>query len=177
MPENVSIAYRGANYAIGQGPQFYGIWHAAATQSQPLEWWPLTPEGWSGAWGRFASIEVPGTIAPVTSQQPVMQQISTQQGPAAASPSGSAPSGSAPGGPATAELATAGATTAEPAMGVPAAAGLAAAGSAPEPAAVARGSRVAAGVLGLGVVLGIAGLFPAYVAGASLASSDRKSVV
>jgi len=61
----VSIAYRGANYAIGQGPQFYGIWHAAAPQSAPLEWWPLTPEGWRGAWSRFASIEVPSTITPV----------------------------------------------------------------------------------------------------------------
>jgi hypothetical protein len=61
-------------------------------------------------------------------------------------------------------------------MGVQAAAGLAAAGSASDPAAVARGSRIAAGVLGLGVVLGIAGLFPAYVAGASLASSPSDVV-
>ena len=67
MPENVSIAYRGANFAIGQGPHFYGIWHATAPQSAPIEWWPMTPDGWSGAWMRFASIEVPGTIAPVTS--------------------------------------------------------------------------------------------------------------
>jgi len=66
VPEHVSIAYRGANYAIGQGPQFYGIWPASSPQAQPLEWWPLTPEGWTAAWMRFASIEVPGTIAPVT---------------------------------------------------------------------------------------------------------------
>jgi hypothetical protein len=66
VPENVSIAYRGANYAIGQGPQFYGIWHAAAPQGAPLEWWPLTPEGWTAGWSRFASVEVPGTIVPVT---------------------------------------------------------------------------------------------------------------
>ena len=125
MPENVSIAYRGAHYAIGQGPQFYGIWHAAAPQSQPVEWWPRTPEGWSGAWSRFASIEVPGTIAPVTHQQPVTQQ----------------------------------------------AAGPATGGPTPDPAAVARGSRIAAGLVGLGVALGIAGLFPGYVAGASLASA------
>jgi hypothetical protein len=62
----MSIAYRGASYAIGQGPQFYGIWHATAPQGAPLEWWPLTPEGWTGAWSRFASIEVPGTIAPAS---------------------------------------------------------------------------------------------------------------
>ena len=70
MPENMSIAYRGANYAIGQGPQFYGIWHATAPQGAPLEWWPLTPEGWTGAWSRFASIEVPGTIAPASMNPP-----------------------------------------------------------------------------------------------------------
>jgi hypothetical protein len=127
VPENVSIAYRGANYAIGQGPQFYGIWHAAAPQSQPVEWWPLTPDGWSGAWSRFASIEVPGTIAPVT------QQILTQPG-------------AAPAGPASVS------------------------------ATVTRSARIAAGFVGLGVVLGIAGLFPAYVAGASLAS-QASSVV
>lgn len=69
MPEHVSIAYRGANYAIGQGPQFYGIWYAASPQAQPLEWWPLTPEGWTAAWMRFASIEMPGTITPVTAAQ------------------------------------------------------------------------------------------------------------
>jgi hypothetical protein len=131
VPESVSIAYRGANYAIGQGPQFYGIWHAAAPQSPPLEWWPLTPEGWSGAWARFASIEVPGSIAPVTQQlvyqQPVYQQPALQQ------------------------------------------AGIAAAAP-PDSARVVRTSRIAAVVIALGVVLGVAGLFPDYVAGASLAS-------
>jgi hypothetical protein len=138
VPENVSIAYRGANYAIGQGPQFYGIWHAAAPQSPPLEWWPLTSEGWSGAWSRFASIEAPGTIAPVT-QQPITQQPMT------------AGSGAQ----------------------VPAAVATAAG---PDPARVTRSSRIAAAVLGLGVVLGIAGLFPAYVAGASLASQPSELV-
>ena len=59
------ISHRGAKYAIGQGPQFYGIWDVAALQSQPLEWWHKTPEGWAAAWTRFASAEVPGTIAPV----------------------------------------------------------------------------------------------------------------
>ena len=43
-------------------------------------------------------------------------------------------------------------------------------GPAPDPAAVTGASRIAAGVVGLGVVLGVAGLFPTYVAGASLAS-------
>ena len=134
MPENVSIAYRGANYAIGQGPQFYGIWHVVALESAPMEWWPLTPEGWSGAWSRFASIEVPGTIAPVTQQQ---------AGFAAARIDAPAAVASAP---------------------------------ARDPARETRTSRLAAAVLGVGVVLGIAGLFPSYVAGASLASQSSDLV-
>jgi len=69
VPENVRISYRGANYAIGQGPHFYGIWHAASLEAQPLEWWPQTPQGWAGAWARFTSVEVPGTIAPVAVAQ------------------------------------------------------------------------------------------------------------
>jgi hypothetical protein len=82
VPEHVSIAYRGANYAIGQGLQFYGVWHAASPQAQPLEWWPLTPDGWTAAWMRFVSIEVPGTIVPVSAPQAA----------AATSPAATAPS-------------------------------------------------------------------------------------
>jgi hypothetical protein len=156
VPENVSIAYRGAHYAIGQGPQFYGIWHAAAPQSQPVEWWPLTPDGWSGAWARFASIEAPGTISPVT------QQILTQ--PAAAT------------SPATDGPATDGPATDGPATDGPATAGPATAGAAPGSATLTRSARIPAGLLGLGVLLGIAGLFPAYVAGASLASQPADVV-
>jgi hypothetical protein len=153
VPENVSIAYRGANYAIGQGPQFYGIWHAAALQSPPMEWWPLTPEGWSGAWSRFASIEVAGTIAPVT-QQPVTQQ-SVPQPPVTQLPATQQPM-----------MLGAGAE----ALGIPAAEAEA------NPARVTRTSRIAAAVVGLGVVLGIVGLFPNYVAGASLASQPSDLV-
>ena len=144
MPENVSVAYRGANYAIGQGPQFYGIWHAAAPQAPPLEWWPLTPEGWTGAWARFASIEVPGTIAPVT-QQPVFQQPVTQPQATTAGTASQAP---------TALVTMPGS----------------------DPAHATRSSRIAAAILGLGVVLGIVGLFPSYVAGASLASQGSNLV-
>ena len=158
MPENVSIAYRGANYAIGQGPQFYGIWHAAASQSQPLEWWPLTPEGWTGAWYRFASIEVPGTIAPVT-------------GPAAASPAAPA-----------AEPATAAApapTAAQPADTVHEQGFVPAAQTveqAPNPVNLKRTSRIAALLLAGGVALGVVGLFPTYINGASLASQPSEVV-
>jgi hypothetical protein len=62
--DKVSIAYRGARYEIGRGPDFYGIWAAGAARSQPLERWPETTEGWSAAWARFTGIEAPGTIAP-----------------------------------------------------------------------------------------------------------------
>lgn len=66
MRENVIIAYRGTNYELGQWPQGYGIWTSGASHSQPNEWWPGTPEGWSAAWYRFVAIEVPGTIVQVS---------------------------------------------------------------------------------------------------------------
>jgi hypothetical protein len=79
VPGNVMISHRGAKYAIGQGPQFYGIWDVTALQSQPLEWWHKTPEGWAAAWTRFASAEVPGTIAPA-SQPPVEAAAAASRG-------------------------------------------------------------------------------------------------
>jgi hypothetical protein len=63
--EDVTISYRGAGYEIGRGPSFYGIWAAGAPRSQPAEWWPETPQGWSAAWSRFVQIEAPGTIVAV----------------------------------------------------------------------------------------------------------------
>jgi hypothetical protein len=115
--ENVNIAYRGANYEIGQGPQGYGIWTAGAQQAQPWEWWPATPQGWSAAWSRFAAIEAPGTIVPVT----------------------------------------------EPA-------------AVAAPAAGGRNQVIGGALLAIGVVLGIAGLFPGYLGGASLASATANLV-
>jgi hypothetical protein len=184
VPENVSIAYRGANYAIGQGPQFYGIWHAAAAQNAPLEWWPLTPEGWTGAWSRFASVEVPGTIAPAG---------------AAPAPAGPTP---APAGMTTATA------EASPATGTPAPseaaqpmAAVASSASVPQaaddvdpqygaidpqygqvverlasPARTTRNSRIAVALLAAGVLLGIIGLFPTYYAGVSLAAQSAEIV-
>ena len=201
MPENVSIAYRGANYAIGQGPQFYGIWHAAAPQNAPLEWWPLTPEGWTGAWSRFASIEVPGTIAPAgaasasvqASRAPARETAAAETTPAAAGVTSAAAETS----PATG--------TSVPSDGAESLAAVAsspsgpdAAGGAPDAdddaidpqygavdlgygqvverpvsrARMTRNSRIAAGLLVAGVVLGVIGLFPAYYAGVSLAAQS-----
>jgi hypothetical protein len=117
MSENVTITYRGAGYELGRGPHYYGIWAAGAPRSQPLEWWPESPEGWNGAWSRFTGIEQPGTIVPV------VQSARTGTSTAAA--------GDSPG---------------------------------------KRLSLVAGGLLVLGVVAGIVGLFPQYNDGASLAS-------
>ena len=108
MFDKVTITYRGAKYEIGRGWDFYGIWMTGAPRTQPLERWPETPEGWSAAWTRFASIEAPGTIVPAGRRAgPVLS------GKAAA--------------------------------------------------------FTAAALLGVGVVLGVAGLFPAYLGGSSLA--------
>ena len=175
MPENVSIAYRGANYAIGQAPRFYGIWHAAAPQSAPLEWWPLTPEGWTAAWARFASIEVPGTIAPVAGAYPAAASASAgpQLAAGATDPAATGPTGTAP-------ASTAPASTApdpqnpdpdyvDPQYGQvverPA-----------KPASTAGSSRLGAMLIAAGVVLGVIGLFPAYVDGSSLASASAELV-
>jgi hypothetical protein len=130
VPEHVSIAYRGANYAIGQGPQFYGIWYAALPQAQPLEWWPLTPDGWTAAWMRFASIEVPGTITPVTALQAATAQAA----------------------PPTASVAPT------------------------DPAKATWRARSAAALLAVGIALGVIGLFPDYVGGASVASQPSNLV-
>ena len=92
MRENVTISYRGAGYEIGRAEHFYGIWAASSSQSQPLEWWPATAEGWSGAWSRFTALEAPGTITPVG---PVAQPVAASGLPGSGPP-GSGPPGSAP---------------------------------------------------------------------------------
>jgi hypothetical protein len=115
LRENVTISYRGKAYEIGRGEHFFGIWAVGSPQSQPLEWWPDTPEGWSGAWARFTSVEAPGSIAPV--------------------------------------------------------------GHSPAPAARLAPSVIASvALLVIGVVAGIAGLFPSYLSGASLASAADELV-
>lgn len=66
---DVTISYRGAGYEIGRARGFYGIWAAGAPRSQPLAWWPETPEGWAAAWSRFTAVETPGTIVTVSRYQ------------------------------------------------------------------------------------------------------------
>jgi hypothetical protein len=153
--ENVTISYRGAGYEIGRGEHFYGIWAASSSQPQPLEWWPATPEGWAAAWARFTAIETPGTIAPVGQ---------------AAGPGAGAVPGAVPG---------AGAVAAGPGLAGPVSGDVISSG--PSGAAGLlfgrdRGAVLAAALLAAGVVVGIAGLFPAYLSGASLAQQPDQIV-
>jgi hypothetical protein len=189
--ENVIISYRGANYELGQWPYGYGIWGAATPQPQPLEGWPATPEGWSAAWYRFAAMEAPGTIVPVSqpsaapsepffgpqtglaaddqvtfgkpelSEEVNGQPADSQPGPGqvaySQAPFGQAPYGRAAYGQVSYGQPTSGLT----AFGRPAAA----------PTVIApRRGQLAAALLAVGVVVGIIGLFPAYLGGSSLAS-------
>jgi hypothetical protein len=68
VADNVVISHRGAAYEIGRGRSYYGIWPAGAPHTQPAEWWPPTPAGWSGAWSRFTRLEAPGAIVPVRAE-------------------------------------------------------------------------------------------------------------
>jgi hypothetical protein len=147
VPDYVSISYRGATYALGQAPQFYGIWYAAAPQGQPIEQWPLTPEGWTAAWSRFASVEVPGTITPVTAAP--VAPMTGPAGPVAG-----------PGGQAAAGPQQVGGTVPWDAR------------ADADPAAAKRNARIAAALVGVGLVLGLIGLFPAYIGSPSLASQS-----
>jgi hypothetical protein len=113
--ENVTISYRGANYEIGRGDNFYGIWVADAPDPQPSEQWPETPAGWHGAWTRFTGIEAVGTIVAVS--QGGTRTVAARQS-----------------------------------------------------------TMVGAGLLGLGVALGIVGLFPDYLGGKSLVQQPAEVV-
>ena len=123
MLDRVRIGYRGAEYEIGRGSDYYGIWKAGASRTQPLEWWPGTSEGWSAAWTRFTGLEAADAIAPV-SRNTARRVVSGGAG---------AGDGRVPG----------------PVTGT--------------------GRAVSAGLLALGVIMGLVGLFPDYVGGSSLA--------
>ena len=140
MRDNVTIAYRGAKFELGRGSNFFGIWAAGASRSQPLEWWPDTPEGWAAAWARFTEIETPGTIAPAGQQAAYAGQ--------GAFPGGQSAFAAGPGG-------------------IPAG---------PRAAGTSVGRPIAAGLLAAGVVLGVIGLFPGYLAGDSIANQPPNLV-
>ena len=162
MRENVTISYRGAGYEIGRGQQFYGIWAASSSQPQPLEWWPATPEGWVAAWARFTSIETPGTIVPV-GQAAARGAAASPAGPGAAGPAagrgfGGSAAGPGFGGPGSGDVISSGRAEAGPLLGRD------------------RGTVFAAALLAVGVVVGVVGLFPAYLSGASLAQQADQLV-
>jgi hypothetical protein len=171
--DKVSITYRGAKYEIGRGRDFYGVWMTGAPRSQPLEWWPETPEGWSAAWTRFASIEAPGAIVPVGRRTPPVglsaAGIGEKPGPFgqnSASPGETAePTGET--------IVAAGGSTAPYGQFVgPLGQNTASYRASRRVTAVISGRTgaiAAVALLALGVILGVAGLFPAYFGGSSLA--------
>ena len=173
MFDKVTITYRGAKYEIGRGRDFYGIWMTGAPRSQPLERWPETPEGWSAAWTRFASIEAPGAIVPVGRRTPPVGasavQVNENPGPFGQN---TAPLGETA-GPTTETIVVAGGSTAPYGQFVgPFGQNTALNGPRRRvaPAVSGRtGAIAAAALLALGVILGVAGLFPAYLGGSSLA--------
>jgi hypothetical protein len=125
VPEKVTISYRGAKYEIGRGKRFYGIWVAGAPGSDPIDRWPLTTDGWTQAWARFAAIETPGTIAKAEKPRAGFKLALPKRPAAVASQHPNRPP---------------------------------------------RAAAACAGLLIVGLVLGLAGLFPGYLGSSSLAS-------
>ena len=152
MPEKAIISHRGEKYEIGRGKRFYGIWVVGAPYDAPVDRWPETRDGWEQAWTRFATVEVPGTIAAVRTQRGGLGTMLKSR--RATAEAGADAAGGSVGG-----------VTAAAASGVAAAA--------------RRGGTallVGEGLLVLGVVLGLAGLFPAYAGGQSLLSQGDQVV-
>ncbi len=172
MRDDVTIAYRGASYEIGRGPGFYGIWARSEARSQPLEWWPETPEGWYAAWARFVAVEVPSTIAtvaPSTGQtQPVRQPETQLEYFGAAAPQATPQS---PAEPATENGESVDARvepTGQPSVVT---------SQLPQSSAGSRGAAVAAvALLAIGIACGIVGLFPTYLSSTSLAQEPAELV-
>jgi len=184
--DKVTIAYRGIKHEIGRGRDFYGIWLAGTPRSQPLERWPETAEGWSAAWARFASIETPGAIAPAgRGTPPVPQGAAPSAG--ATGPAGTAGTQDQPTGPLAGGTVPAGGYASpfghdtgygQPTGPLPASGtryGPVFGGRIAPVLAGRAGSVAAAGLLAVGVILGIAGLFPSYL-GTSLGSQASELI-
>jgi hypothetical protein len=156
--EEVIISHRGARYEIGRGAGCYGIWPAGGTHAQPLEWWPENPDGWQHAWSRFTDIEARRSIVPVSQQTAAADQLASSYQLVTPADQQVTPADQqvTPRD----QLVTPADQLATPADQRP---GLAA----------SRGRRsrrgiIAAALLAIGVVCGIAGLFPGYFGGVSL---------
>src|ERR1700722_11530706 len=144
VPEKAVISHRGEKYEIGRGKRFYGIWVVGAPYEAPVDRWPENRDGWQQAWARYATIEVPGTIAPVTRER---KGLPLRLG-----------RGKEGDGGALVDLAGGDLGAAGPRS--------------------RRGIAVLVGeaLLVLGVVLGLAGLFPAYEGSQSLLSQSDQVV-
>jgi hypothetical protein len=157
VPEKAIISHRGEKYEIGRGKRFYGIWAVGAPYDAPVDRWPETRDGWGQAWMRFTAIEVPGTITTVRPQRTGLRSaLNFGRSGAKADPADpAAPGQAAPGD------TVAGDTV---------------------PGALASRRRggtvllVGEGLLVLGVVLSLAGLFPSYIGGQSLLSQSDQVV-
>ena len=151
MPEKATISHRGEKYEIGRGKRFYGIWAVGAPYEAPVDRWPEHHDGWRQAWARFTAIEVPGTITAVSRERTNPLTALRRRVRVAG--------GSAAGGPVAGSRAAAVEAGGENA-------GQAAARRPGYGGALLAGE----GLLALGVVLGLAGLFPGYMGGQSLLS-------
>src|SRR3984957_8628489 len=148
VPEKAIISHHGEKYEIGRGKRFYGIWAVGAPYDAPVDRWPENPDGWQQAWARFAAIEVPGTITAVTRKRTSLRARLRR------------PAGAA-GGP----------VVDGPVVGGPVVDGPVVDGPGARPRPGHGGTLLAGeGLLVLGVVLGLAGLFPGYAGGQSLLS-------
>jgi hypothetical protein len=157
VPEKAVISHRGEKYEIGRGKRFYGIWVVGAPYDAPVDRWPENRDGWQQAWARFAAIEAPGTIASVTrGRKGLPLGLGRRKAGASAADASAAGDGAA-------DASAAGASaTGDRVAGDRGVAG----------ARSRRGTAllVGEGLLVLGVVLGLAGLFPAYEGSQSLLS-------
>ena len=177
MFDKVTITYRGAKYEIGRGRDFYGVWAIAGPRSQPLQWWPETSEGWSAAWARFTEVEAPGAITPVGRRTSPIPSSPVPSGRAKAGESAAGrDAGTTMAGPATALLDDRAGTVGSFAQGPPFAQGGGPFGTRTAALSGSRTGTVGAALLGVGLILGIAGLFPAYLGGASLSQQPAELV-
>ena len=128
MPEKVTISHRGTKYEIGRGKRYYGIWVNGAPESDPIDRWPETRDGWTQAWTRFTTIETPGTIQEAARPRAKFALPRVKLGARRPRTGGSAR------------------------------------------------ALAGAGLLGLGVLLGLIGLFPGYIGSPSLASQAYQLV-
>ena len=158
MPEKAIISHRGEKYEIGRGKRFYGIWAVGAPYDAPVDRWPETRDGWGQAWMRFAAIETPGTIATVPQQRAGLRSVLRF---------GRGGGKTDPADPAATDAPTDGVADA-PTDG--------AAGGVAERRRGGTALLVGEGLLVLGIVLGLAGLFPDYFGGQSLLSQSDEVV-